>query len=148
MDTSDNVLWLITQAHHHVRRLVNDAVRAQGVSGAQVAMLNRLAAQPGLSGAELARLSLISPQASHLALETLERKGLVERRRDPHHGRIVRSYLTEEGRRLAQKTITAAVEGGTELLAVLDDDERETLRRLLKRLLEHAGTVAPAADGG
>jgi DNA-binding MarR family transcriptional regulator len=147
MDTSDNVLWLITQAHHHVRRLVNDAVRDQGVTGAQVAMLNRLAAQPGLSGAELARLSLISPQASHLALETLERKGLVERRRDPHHGRIVRSYLTEEGRRLAEQSITAAVEGGTELLCVLDAEERETLRRLLQRLLEHAGTVAPAADG-
>ena len=148
MDTSDNVLWLLNQAHQHGRRRVDEAVRRHGVTAAQAGLLNRLADHPGLSGAELARLSLISPQASHLALEALERRGLVERRPDPHHGRIVRSYLTRKGRRLAAVSITAAVKGEGDLLAVLDDEERETLRRLLKRLLEHAGSVTPAAGGG
>lgn len=145
MDTSDNVLWLLNQAHQHGRRRVNDAVRGHGVTAAQAGLLNRLAEHPGLSGAELARRALTSPQASHLALEVLERRGLVERRPDPHHGRIVRSYLTEHGRRLATASISAAVQGEAELLAVLDADEQETLRRLLKRLLEHADPVDTTA---
>ncbi|WP_029432283.1 MarR family winged helix-turn-helix transcriptional regulator [Blastococcus sp. URHD0036] len=135
MDTSDNVLWLLIQAHRSGRRWVDDAVRSHGVTAAQVGVLNRLAEQPGLSGAELARSSLISPQASSLVLETLERRGLVERRPDPAHGRILRNHLTAEGRRLAAASIAAAVAGEAELLAVLDDDERATLRRLLERLV-------------
>ncbi len=135
MDTSDNVLWLLIRAHRHGRRWVDAAVRSHGVTAAQVGLLNRLAEHPGLSGAELARSSLISPQASSLALEILERRGLVERRPDPSHGRILRSYLTEEGRRLAAASVSAAVQGEAELLAVLDDDERAVLRRLLQRLV-------------
>ncbi len=148
MDTSDNLLWLLIRAHRHGRRWVDDAVREHGVTAAQVGLLNRLSEQPGLSGAELARSSLISPQAIQNALDTLERRGLVERRPDPTHGRILRSHLTEQGRRLAAASVSAAVRGEAELLAVLDPGERATLRRLLERLVEQVPPGDREASGG
>ena len=51
-----------------------------------------------------------------------------------------------QARELAEQRVAKAEKKAreAELLAVLDPDEQETLRRLLKRLLEHAGPVDAA----
>jgi DNA-binding MarR family transcriptional regulator len=149
VDTSGNIMWLLKQAFHHGRRTVNDAIRSHGVTTAQIGLLNRLSVSPGLSGAELARRALITPQAAQLALAGLERRGLVERRRDPDHGRILRTYVTAKGRRLTAACLSDAIASERRLLRVLGAAERETLRRLLHRLVDHAAPLLEdeQADG-
>ena len=144
VDTSENIMWLLKQAFHHGRRTVNDAIRSHGLTTAQIGLLNRLTVSPGLSGAELARRALITPQAAQLALAGLERRGLVERRPDPDHGRILRAYVTAKGRRLTGVCLADAIASEKKLLRVLDADERETLRKLLHRLID--GVVLLAED--
>ena len=130
------------QAFFYTRRSFDEALRAHGVSASQLGVLNRLAERPGLSGAELARQMFTTSQAAQLMLATLERKGLVERTRDPSHGRIVRSVLTEDGRRVVDVCRADTRQVEQQLVAVLDDDDREALVDLLMRYV----SLSPTAD--
>jgi len=129
-----HAMWLLKRVFHQGYRAVGDAVRPYGITPTQMGALNRLFAEPGLSGAELARRLLVTPQAAQLAVVGLEQRGLVARVPDAHHGRIVRTYLTDEGQRLMEAGMTEALQAEEEFLAVLDADERKTLIGLLMRL--------------
>jgi DNA-binding MarR family transcriptional regulator len=136
MDLTDNTLWLLKQAFYYSLTTLNEAMSDHGVSSAQVGVLRQLANEPGLSGADLARRLLVSPQGVQFALTSLERRGLVERKRDPQHGRILRAYLTAEGRDVAATVVSAAVAAHDEVFGVLTPEELSTLRELLRRIVE------------
>jgi DNA-binding MarR family transcriptional regulator len=136
MELTDNILWLLKQAFYYSLTTINDAMRVHGVSTAQIGVLRQLANEPGLSGAELARRLLISPQGVQLALTALERRGLVERKRDPQHGRILQAYLTGEGRDVAGRVVNDAIAAHDEVFGVLSVQEQQTLRELLGRVVE------------
>ena len=136
MELTDNLLWLLKQAFHFSLTTVNEAVKPHGVSTAHLGVLRQLTQEPGLSGAELARRLLITPQGVQLALTGLERRGLVERRQDPGHGRILHAYLTDEGRRVAAAVFTDAVAAHHRVFGVLSAAEQEQLRDLLGRVIE------------
>jgi DNA-binding MarR family transcriptional regulator len=133
-DTSRHALWLLKRAFHQGHRAVNEAIRSYGVTPTQMGALNRLTREPGLSGAQLARRLLVTPQAAQLALTALEERGLVERKPDPNHGRIVRTYLTTEGRRVARLCLVRGLDAEDRFLDVLQPQEREALVDYLSRL--------------
>jgi DNA-binding MarR family transcriptional regulator len=136
MELTENILWLLKQAFYFSLTTVNDAISPHGVSAAQVGVLRQLSNEPGLSGAELARRLLISPQGLQLALTALERRGLVERRQNPHHKRILQAYLTKEGQKIVATVVGDAVAAHDEVFGVLSTEEKETLRELLGRVVE------------
>jgi DNA-binding MarR family transcriptional regulator len=146
--TPEQALWLLKRAFHSGHRAISEALRDQGVTPTQLGTLNRLLDEPGLSGADLARRLLITPQASQLALASLERRGLIERRPDPDHGRILRAHLTRQGRKVATASLERGIAAEDQFLSVLDDLERETLLDLLARLAKHGPEDGeePAAD--
>jgi DNA-binding MarR family transcriptional regulator len=90
--------YLLRQAWHAFRTAMDAALREEGLSGAQYAVLSVLARDPGMSGADLARVCNTTPQAMNGVLGTLEREALVERRAHPAHGRILQAFLTDTGR--------------------------------------------------
>src|ERR1700761_9401023 len=108
MELTDNILWLLKQSFYFSLKTVNDAIAPHGVTTAQIGLMRQLSNEPGLSGAELARRLLISPQGVQLALTALERRGLVERKQNPQHGRILQAYLTDEGRKVASSVLADA----------------------------------------
>jgi DNA-binding MarR family transcriptional regulator len=136
MELTDNLLWLLKQSFYFSLNSVNDAIAAHGVTTAQLGLLRQLANEPGLSGAELARRLLISPQGVQLALTALERRGLVERKQDPQHGRILQAYLTDEGRAVVTAVFNDAVEAHQKVFGVLSVEEQLLLRTLLSRVVE------------
>lgn len=136
MELTENLLWLLKQAFYFSLTTVNDAVSSHGVSTAQIGVLRQLLNEPGLSGAELARRLLITPQGVQLALTALERRGLVERRQDPQHKRILRAHLTDQGKNVVTTVVSDAVAAHEEVFGVLTGDEQETLRDLLSRVVE------------
>lgn len=146
VEQNDNILALLKQTWYYAVTTVNDAVSDYGVGSAQIGMLRQLAGEPGLSGAELARRLLISPQAAQLALKGLERRGLIVRRQDPEHGRILQAYLTEQGAAVAASVVGAALEAHRKVFGVLSADEQTTLRELLGRVIEQ-GTAHPVGGG-
>jgi DNA-binding MarR family transcriptional regulator len=136
MELTDNILWLLKQAFYYSLTTINDAMKVHGVSTAQIGVLRQLANEPGLSGAELARRLLISPQGVQLALTALERRGLVERKQDPQHARILQAYLTGEGRNVAETVVSDAIDAHQDVFGVLTDEEQKTLRDLLGKVVE------------
>ncbi|MGF2946597.1 MarR family winged helix-turn-helix transcriptional regulator [Mycobacterium sp. Lab-001] len=136
MELTDNIMWLLKQAFYHSLTSINDAMSEHGVSTAQIGVLRQLANEPGLSGAELARRLLISPQGVQFALTSLERRGLVERKQNPQHGRILQAYLTGEGRDVAATVVSDAVAAHDKVFGVLTAEEQQTLRELLGRIVE------------
>ena len=136
MELTDNILWLLKQAFHFSLTTVNDAISGHGVTTAQIGLMRQLANEPGLSGAELARRLLISPQGVQLALAALERRGLVERKQDPQHGRIMQAYLTDEGRTVTSAVLTDALAAHERVFGVLTGDEQRLLQDLLARVVE------------
>jgi DNA-binding MarR family transcriptional regulator len=145
MELGDNLLWHLKQAWYFALTAVNDAVSQHGVSTAQIGVLRQLANEPGLSGAELARRLLITPQGVQLALKALEQRGLVERRPDPQHARILKAYLTDEGHKVATEVVGDAIAAHEKVFGVLTPDEQRTLRDLLARVVEK-GTGHTLAD--
>jgi DNA-binding MarR family transcriptional regulator len=136
MELADNLLWHLKQAWYFSLTAVNDAVSGHGVSTAQIGILRQLANEPGLSGADLARRLLITPQGVQLALKELERRGLVERKQDPQHARILQAYLTDQGRKVASAVVSDAITAHEAVFGVLTPEEQQTLRDLLARVVE------------
>lgn len=136
IELTDNILWLLKQAFYFSLTSVNEAVSEHGVSTAQIGVLRQLSNEPGLSGAELARRLLISPQGVQLALTALEKRGLVERKQNPAHGRILQAFLTDQGRKVAAAVVQDAITAHDKVFGVLSKAEQKTLRELLGRVVE------------
>jgi DNA-binding MarR family transcriptional regulator len=136
MELTDKILWLLKQAFHFSLTTVNEAISSHGVTTAQIGLMRQLANEPGLSGAELARRLLITPQGAQLALTALERRGLVERKQDPQHGRIMQAYLTDEGRAVTSAVLTDALAAHERVFGVLTSEEQQLLHDLLARVVE------------
>lgn len=146
MDLNENTLWWLKQAFYFSLTEVNESVKEHGVTTAQIGVLRQLTNQPGLSGAELARRLLITPQGVQIALTALEKRGLVERKQDPQHGRILQVFLTDEGRAVASAVVADAVAAHERVFGVLSDDEQEQLKTLLRRVIEQGTGHTPHSD--
>lgn len=70
-------------------------------------------------------------------IDILEREGFLTRARDPQDRRRYSLTLTALGRKRLRRFSTIAAEVEEELLAPLDDHERQTFRALVHRVLEH-----------
>jgi len=133
---------LLMAAFHYSRKAFDEAVRPHGVSVSQLAVLNRIADHPGISGVELSRQLFTTPQSVQQMLASLERKGLVERKRDPTSGRIVRSVLTEDGQRVVRDCRANVFEVERQLSSVLQPEERQALIDGLQRYIPHSPPMA------
>ncbi|WP_025322599.1 MarR family winged helix-turn-helix transcriptional regulator [Deferrisoma camini] len=67
-----------------------------------------------------------------LVVDNLEKRGLVERRRDAKDRRYVMVHLSDEGRELIRRTFPRHVAGVVEALSVLDPSEQQELARLCR----------------
>ncbi|GAA5077791.1 MarR family winged helix-turn-helix transcriptional regulator [Nocardia iowensis] len=68
-------------------------------------------------------------------LDRLESAGLVRRIADPDDRRAVRVALTDDGRTLIDKVVTAHTENETRMLSVLSAKDRRELDRIVRALL-------------
>jgi DNA-binding MarR family transcriptional regulator len=134
---TDELIWLIAEAYASTRQMIEQVVRRHGVTATQVGALNQLADQPSQSGANLARRLFISPQSAHLALTTLQTKGLIQRVSDAGTGRRVRSTLTSEGERVLAECLADIRTVGLKLSSELDSAQYQTLIELLQLYVRH-----------
>ncbi len=116
-----------------------------GLTPTQTACLSQLAGRGAIRVTALARLLGVTQPTVSDAVAALERKGLVERRRDPGDGRATCVHLTAAGAEIARRTSQppAAL---TRALSALSSDERAGMRRALARTilsLQQEGAIEP-----
>ncbi len=100
--TRDNLGFLLANALQRWNELLAAGFRRRGfaeVRPAHGSVLLPLFEEDGLRVGELAARSRLSKQAMTTLVRTLEARGLIRRRPDPHDGRAARVYLTPRARR-------------------------------------------------
>lgn len=101
----------------------------------------------GISQQELARKLLVGRSNMSMLLPQMEKRGLLERRADQRDKRVLRLFLTEEGRSLSEKAMQIQTELIERTLSAtpLDDCQRlaETMDLLIRRMLSADGLVDP-----
>ena len=114
---------------------MSSRLRSHGIATSYpaAAALGFLEEMPGLSGARLARLATVTPQTMNQILAGLERDGLVRRKPDPEHGRILRVFLTERG--LAENRRCEAL--SDELIEEMQAGMTAIDRKAFLRLMRH-----------
>ena len=100
-----------------------------------LAMLRRSGPPFRRTAGELTRSALITSGGVSQRLAKLERAGLVRRQIHPEDRRRVDVELTRAGVRLVDRVLADLMEHESALLDELTDEEKDDLRRTLKRLL-------------
>src|ERR1700756_2549448 len=85
--TVPRIGYLIPRVGRRRRVGREGAVPSHGITTTEYVTLSVLRDRDGLSGAQLARWAFVTPQAMNLVISALERRRLIRRRPDPHHGR-------------------------------------------------------------
>ncbi|MEU1848681.1 MarR family transcriptional regulator [Streptomyces sp. NPDC019990] len=111
-----------------------DAAAEHTLTGAQARLLALLSLEP-LPMRRLARKLRCEPSNVTGIVDRLEARGLVERRPDPNDRRVKLAAATDEGRQVASG-LRDSLGFAREPLAALSTAERESLRDLLRRMLE------------
>ena len=128
--------WQLLAQVSQIFRSVSDAFTDQvDIPRGQAGVLCVVAKQDGLTQTEIAdQLSVQGATVTNM-LQRLEEAGLVRRRRDPEDNRLVRVYLTEQGR---QKECSINEQFGNmqELIFKgISEEERANLRRWLHQII-------------
>lgn len=110
-------LW---ELNHALERLSGSMERRLGITAQQRLALRCVGKYPGISPGTLAGVLSVDPGTVSATLRRLERKGLLERRRDPRDARRVSLGLTEAGRGL-DRPMPNTVEGAVERLLELTE---------------------------
>jgi len=106
----DSVGYVVRDVHRAFSRSLQAKIAAHGVSMGQWFFLRALWDEDGLTQRELSqRVGMMEP-TTVTALNSMERRGLVERVRNPHDRRKVNIYLTPKGRSLREVLLPCAAE--------------------------------------
>lgn len=127
-------LQRVWQLNHALEKLSSRMARRIGVTAQQRLIIRCIGKYPGLPAGQLAALLHVDPGTVSAALNRLESKGLVERRRDSRDRRRASLGLTSAGRRL-DHPIQGTVEGAVErLLDSTPTGEIASMVRVVERL--------------
>jgi DNA-binding MarR family transcriptional regulator len=112
-----------------------------GVNVTEWRIMALLAIEPGIPASRICHVIGFDKGPVSRTLAALQKRGLIAIRTDPNDGRSHSISLTARGRATHDKVIVAALERERRLLSCLDQDEREVLVDLLRRLHENLGAV-------
>jgi DNA-binding MarR family transcriptional regulator len=144
--------YLVKRLEMAERARMEEVLRPLGVTLHQYTALSILERREGLSSAQLARRHVVTPQAMHQLIATMERDQLIERRPDEANRRILRAWLTEHGSRVLRACHRVVDDVEERMLSGLTLDEAAAFSRALERCLDAlavpVGESEPALDQG
>lgn len=123
--------YLIYRVERRLRARLDAAVAAHGVTTTEYVALNLLRDHDGLSSAQVARWTFVTPQAANLVVSALERRGLVRRRPDPRHRRVLRTSVTARGLRVLERCERSMDAIEADMVARTEPGDVETVRAAL-----------------
>ena len=144
--TSDPVsgtkLWLVQwKAFRAMRDYDLRSIEKTGLGLSDFAVLEILLHKGSQPVNAIGRKVQLTSGSITSAVDRLEDKGLVRRRKDREDGRVTWVDLTSRGRTLISKAFVHHAARLEQAVSVLDDRERVVLAGLLKKLGRHAETL-------
>jgi MarR family transcriptional regulator, organic hydroperoxide resistance regulator len=122
---------------NHFRSQMDETLRPQGVTTAQLQVLHAVRQEPGVSGARLARLCYMTPQSAQALLTGLENDGWITRTKDRMNDRILIAELTPSGEELLETAEKLARVIERKLWRGIAGEAVEALNAVLAQCLEN-----------
>jgi DNA-binding MarR family transcriptional regulator len=119
------------------------AQREEGISGAQLFVLQKLAESDGQSVSELAVRTATDQSSVSVVVARLVRRRLVARRSDPRDRRRLRLTLTASGRALARRAPAPAQQSLVGAIESLPRSEQAALADLVEKIVAGMGGASP-----
>jgi DNA-binding MarR family transcriptional regulator len=139
--------FLLAQVGAHAAARFGERISELGVIPADVGLLRMIATQPGRSQQSLAEELGVVPSRVVALVDNLERKGLIERRRNPQDRRNYALHLTTEGTHVMTKMRRLGSAHEDDICAALDDTQRAQLAGLLEAIAAQQG-LTPGVHPG
>ena len=136
-----NTGYLVSRMGVYASKRFAERLSTLGLTPRMWGALNVLEAEEAVTQHQLGRSIGMDPSSMVAAIDELESRGWVQRRRHPSDRRAHALHITAQGRRTLGKGRKLAAEAQEELLAPLSEPERQQLHDLLLRLAEAAQTV-------
>ncbi|MFQ5538012.1 MAG: MarR family winged helix-turn-helix transcriptional regulator [Gemmatimonadota bacterium] len=128
-------LWIsLARCHTTFSKAVACRVSDYDLTLPQFGVLEALYHLGPLTLGELADKLLVTGGNVTYVMDRLEQRGLVVRERSPDDRRVIEARLTDGGRALIRDVFPGHAEYIADLASVLEPEEQETLRTLLKKL--------------
>jgi DNA-binding MarR family transcriptional regulator len=126
-----------------------DSVRASGLklSLAGLGVLRILMGADGLKASEVADRAWSSPGTLTSVVNTLARDGFVERRADGADRRVVRLYITEEGRAVITYYVSQAAGRWRKAFDFVDSGDEAVVRRFFIQMIDHLSQLIDEERG-
>ena len=112
-----------------------------GVNVTEWRILSQLAIEPGIPASRICHVIGFDKGPVSRTLAAMQKRGLITIRTDPDDGRSHSISLTARGRTTHDKVIVAALDRERRLLSCLNENERDLLIDLLRRLHDNLGAV-------
>lgn len=133
----DSIGYLVREANKYFSQLLQILVERHGVTTAQWYFLRALWDQDGISQAELSkRVGLMTP-TTVVALNTLEKKGLITRSSHPTDRRKLNVFLTKRGRQLERELLACGKVGNEVATSNMAPDTVAQIRAALRTMCEN-----------
>jgi DNA-binding MarR family transcriptional regulator len=126
--------YLLNRAGARIATSFGEEVRPLGATLQIWRVLAALRESDGRRMGDLSATTSIDVSTLTRLVDTMEKKGLVARRRDPADARVVVLHVAPEGRRLTRRLLPIAERYEKVALQGFDAEEAEQLKAALRRL--------------
>ena len=137
---------LISLIHRNHFIALNSRLKPVGLSAGQFPVLLFLSRRDGITQEMLARFFYLDKATIARAVRRLVDDGFVCRRIDPDNRRAYGLFLTAKGKTVMDEILGVDASWEEELLAILTEQGRDDLVRLLHTLAEHSIHIAGTGD--
>ncbi|MGV7116632.1 MarR family winged helix-turn-helix transcriptional regulator [Paenibacillus kyungheensis] len=117
-----------------MRRDYNESLRQINLYAGQDKLLHRLWLGDGITQMQLCEHLKCEPPTVTNMVKSLEQNGFIYRKRDEHDARVMRIFLTDEGKWLQKPVDQKWKEQQEKLLDSIFPEERVFLRRILRKM--------------
>jgi DNA-binding MarR family transcriptional regulator len=126
-----------------------DSVRAAGLklSMPGLGVLRILMSQDGLKASEVADRAWSTPGTLTSVVNTLVRDGFVERRADEADRRVVRLYITDQGRAVITYYVSQAAARWRKAFDFVDSGDEAIVRKFFVQMIDHLSQLTRKERG-
>lgn len=120
-----------SRMHYHRTHILLSEI---GIYHGQPPLLFILEHKDGLSQREIADILKTAPSTINVMLKRMEKSGIVIRKKDLEDQRVSRVYLTDEGRKIAEKAKKSIKALSEECFDGFSKEEEESFKLLLQKM--------------
>ena len=144
----DRLAHLVKDATRVLNRALQERLAQHDVPFGHWTFLRILWEHDGLTQRALSDQAGVMEPTTHAALNTMEARGLIERRRQPGDKRNQHVFVTAAGKKLKAKLVPHAIDVNKQAIHGLAAADVATARRVLLGIIENLAAVPASATAG